>query len=191
MENEEYEEELSGISVPRITEVQTGGGIENLPASLEQEASGRSVSLEQEGPELPMSLGREVLELPSHLNVEYQDGLRARNASAARTSVGDLAGRLLEYAGDTWMRESGESTDLKRRWNVEWSVPDKKTQQETAAERLYGRVSTVWLRQAGGEQRNVVVTTQENAPSPALNVRDVDRAFQRDARRYDGGLHLL
>lgn len=213
MEEEERDKEHAEMHVLQRTEVPRSEDEETSSSALKQEVLERSADLDwdasarpvgfslktmewphnvgRETMELPVSIEKEIVELPANLSAGLQSELRVRNASVARTSVGDLAGRLLEHVGNVRPYENGESTQLERRLNMEWSVPDKKTKQETATERLYGRVSTVFLRQTGGEHRSVVVTTQENAQGAGLNVRDVDRAFQRDARRYDGGLHLL
>ena len=157
---------------------------------------------EERGEEVPDLTGPRVVGIPggdgeeevsAGLEREALAVFRARNEAAERSAVGDLAERLLEQESGLWKHESGDggSGDLKKRLSTERMAPEGSAREKTAAERLYGRVNAVWLRQADGESRSVVVTVQEDGPASALNVRDVDRAFQRDARRYDGGLHLL
>ena len=60
---------------------------------------------------------------------------------------------------------------------------------------LYARVNAGRLRQEGQERGLFVVQSEDGADGQksgaVADVRELDRVFRRDARRYDGGLGLL
>lgn len=106
-------------------------------------------------------------------------------------AVGDPVDRLLEWVSGVLTRESGEGMGVEMGLKGAWTAPVEAFRQETAAERLYGQVNAAWLRENGPGEHSVVVSMSGETTGDGLSLREVDRAFQRDARRYDGGLNLL
>ena len=68
-------------------------------------------------------------------------------------------------------------------------------ERQTGTERLYLGINTPRLRRDERGAHSVVVKLSEsgvgNGTADGMDVRSLDRVFQRDARRYDGGLSLL
>lgn len=102
------------------------------------------------------------------------EALMERVAAGVVRDESTMSGAALRFAGDAW--EAGKSRHA--------------AGEGVAA--LYGRVNAGVLR-GGIEQRSgrVTVEVYEPAAGAGVGIRELDRAFQKDARRYDGGLSLL
>lgn len=120
---------------------------------------------------------------------------RAASAQKNETAEG-LIGTLLDELADPF-----ETTEAYRSTVMGGSLAVSQAQEGTwdartggsgSAEQLSGRLTQGRLRVLERESSRVTVRLRENASAgTAPGVRDLDRAFRRDARRYDGGLTLL
>lgn len=59
----------------------------------------------------------------------------------------------------------------------------------SGARELYRRVNAAWMRESSAAERSTTVYVEGTEPLHGLTLKEVDRAVQLDARRYDGGIH--
>lgn len=111
-------------------------------------------------------------------------------AAQKQSAVGNLAEHLLEESAVERTMLGGRSETAMKLPQQEWNARIKQIRREDAAESLYHSVNAVWLRGSSAEERRVVVQVNEGNHGGGVSLREFDRAFQRDARRYDGGLSL-
>ena len=72
-----------------------------------------------------------------------------------------------------------------------WSGDALPSGNGAAVRKIYGQASAAWRREQGIPNRGVTVSVSEAEPVHGVTVRELDRAVQRDARRYDGQMTLL
>lgn len=114
---------------------------------------------------------------------------------------GDLAERILESVKGADGRAGG--AELRARGA---GIPDREIRtgelwvesvglRVSGVERLYREIGANRLQSLERERRNVVVrlgeAEQKTDGDAPMDIRTLDRVFQRDARRYDGGLNPL
>ncbi|MDO4516153.1 MAG: hypothetical protein Q4C76_03335 [Bacillota bacterium] len=100
-------------------------------------------------------------------------GMEALHPAAAQTGVENLEGETLLDSDLSWAEPLEGRT-------VGSAVLDQRL-------RRTGRVSRL---ARGGGSAVTVTLPDRSSPAPALDLLDLDRAVQRDARRYDGGFTL-
>lgn len=118
---------------------------------------------------------------------------RAAAESGGRSPAGDMVETLLESvtagkAWEMWNRSGGAvriGNGTREQMKLRYDGGE-------GAAALYGRVAAGQLRSTV-EQRSGRVTVEMSEPVSVVStgIRELDRAFQKDARRYDGGLSLL
>lgn len=118
---------------------------------------------------------------------------RAAAESGGRSPAGDMVETLLESvtagkAWEMWNRSGGAvriGNGTREQMKLRYDGGE-------GAAALYGRVAAGQLRSTV-EQRSGRVTVEMSEPATVagVGIRELDRAFQKDARRYDGGLSLL
>ena len=119
---------------------------------------------------------------------------RMRSGTAVeKTAAGDLAEALLVRVSGVLAREGGRNGGSSERMSGEMRLGAAagSFRQENAVEQLYSRVNTAWLRESTPGEHGIMVNLSGETQDGGLSLREIDRAFQRDARRYDGGLSLL
>jgi hypothetical protein len=135
--------------------------------------------------ELILVAAEEVAIQMSGRSTEFMKSNTARNKFG-----GEFSGSGGEHHGPEGMEE------VQSNWLAgaqPWHEPLR--ERLSGADRLYVGINTPRLR--GSEQggRNVVVHLNEPEQRvggmETMDIRTLDRVFQRDARRYDGGLNLL
>ena len=138
------------------------------------------------------TVGEGAAKLYARLSAEETAVRRAVGTEERKQStVGNVAETVLEQAAQADLRENGMGGTVKLHPGWEWSALKAHAGHERDVERLYGQVNAAWLRESASGERGVVVSVSEGAAGGGMSLREMDRAFQRDARRYDGGLSLL
>jgi len=110
--------------------------------------------------------------------------------------VKDLAESLLRPLEQVLMREAVFSMGTER-----WPETSPKLHQEVAGiraakdesevQKLYSQIHAAWIRESNSPERSMTVSVDEPAAAHGMTLKEMDRAVQRDARRYDGGMNLL
>jgi len=115
--------------------------------------------------------------------------------------MGDLAQRILEtveraagHAGEPGLQERNAGFPSRKAHAEELWYEDMGLR-FSGVERLYREIGANRLQGLERERRNVVVSLgeaeQKTDGDAPMDIRTLDRVFQRDARRYDGGLSPL
>lgn len=168
---------------------------------LEQERTELRVSrpeqvAQRENTEVPAESRQRGEELLKKENREEVFDEESADRGAASPGTGDLAERILTAAEESALasqrRESvfdWRSGGTPERWyeDMRRSI--------TGTEQLYLGINASRLRGSEPGARNVVIQMGESGAASGradgTDIRALDRVFQRDARRYDGGLSPL
>ena len=116
-----------------------------------------------------------------------------RVASVQKNEMAEgLIGTLLDELADPFGNSGAVTGGSLPGREVQTGIWNARTGGSGSAEQLAGRLTQGRLRVLERESSGVTVRLRENASVGTVpGVRELDRAFRRDARRYDGGLTLL
>ena len=127
------------------------------------------------------------------LRAEHSDwGIHRNREEDAVLSAGNLVERILsplEPVLGSATVETVRTEEISEWKRLASEMPPSGS--GAAVRKLYGQVNTAWRRELGAPSRGVTVSVAETETVHGVNARELDRAVQRDARRYDGQMTLL